>query len=176
MMSIFNKLFILFFAVSITGCLEPTANVDIAAIKKNLKKAKKQSPVDDDDSFEAKIVDYTASGKRDPFTPFISPVVDSDRPEFKRKLTPLQKYDLQQLTLVGIVYGVPNPKALIETPDRKGFIIERGTALAKNCRVKLINEFEVLLKQDVTMEDEENICTKLKLHKTKKEFLSQQEK
>ncbi len=48
------------------------------------------------------------------------------------ELTPLQKVDVEDLKLVGIVKNPDGNTALIQTPDGKGYFLRRGLPLGKN--------------------------------------------
>jgi type IV pilus assembly protein PilP len=68
---------------------------------------------------------YDPAGKRDPFmSPFYTPPEDIVPEEAK---TPLQRFDLGQLKLVGIIWEADEPKALIEDGGGLGYIVTRGT-------------------------------------------------
>lgn len=70
---------------------------------------------------------YDPVGKRDPFlSPFARPLED-DLPEEAK--TPLQRFDLGQLKLVGVIWEAGEPKALIEDGGGLGYIVTRGTLI-----------------------------------------------
>ncbi len=48
------------------------------------------------------------------------------------ELTPLQKVNVEDLKLVGIVKNPEGNTALIQTPDGKGYFLRRGLPLGKN--------------------------------------------
>jgi type IV pilus assembly protein PilP len=70
---------------------------------------------------------YNPIGKRDPFRTFIA---TADEEEI-RSPTPLQRYELEQYELTGIVWGVDRPRALVEDPEGMGHVIELGTYVGK---------------------------------------------
>lgn len=71
---------------------------------------------------------YNPIGKKDPFRSFLALAQnDDDVPK-----TPLQRYDLDQYQLVGIVWGVDRPRALVEDPEATGHVVEIGTYMGKN--------------------------------------------
>jgi len=70
---------------------------------------------------------YDPIGKPDPFEPF-----DFSRIGVFIPTSPLQQFELNQLKLVGIIWGIPDARALIEDPAGKGYIIQRGTKVGKN--------------------------------------------
>lgn len=73
---------------------------------------------------------YNPTGKRDPFRP----------PEREERALdqinevctePLCQFDLEQLTLVAVVTGGPNPLGMVEDPEKRGFIIKRNARMGK---------------------------------------------
>ncbi len=73
---------------------------------------------------------YDPVGKRDPFlSPFyIAPEQDV----VDEVTTPLQRFHLGQLRLVGVIWQTGQPKALIEDGDGLGYIVEAGTRIGAN--------------------------------------------
>ncbi len=71
---------------------------------------------------------YNPIGKRDPFRSFISGRLDEEI----RAPTPLQRFDIEELLLVGIVWGIDHPRALIADPEKTSHVVERGTYIGKN--------------------------------------------
>ncbi len=80
----------------------------------------------EEDASEPEYV-YNPIGKRDPFRTFIA---TADEEEI-RSPTPLQRYELEQYELTGIVWGVDRPRALVEDPEGMGHVIELGTYVGK---------------------------------------------
>lgn len=72
---------------------------------------------------------YVETGKPDPFRPLL---LGRERGVERGELTPLQQYSLDQLNLVGVVSGISEPKAMVEDPLGKGYIVQRGTWIGKN--------------------------------------------
>lgn len=74
---------------------------------------------------------YDPKGRADPFKPFVAP------PQLEKgllgsgPLTPLQKFDISQLNLVGIIWGIEDSKAILEDSTGKGYIISKGTYIGK---------------------------------------------
>lgn len=82
--------------------------------------------VDDHDEEYA----YDPSGKRDPFRPLFllrRPAAQTVEP-----MTPLQRYEIGQLRLVGVVYDLAPPRAMVEDSSGLGFILTPGTAIGPN--------------------------------------------
>ncbi len=88
---------------------------------------------------------YNPVGKRDPFKPFIA--LGPKKSVSKAPLTPLQRYDVSELKLVGILQSPTGYRALVEDASGKGFIITKGTLIGReNGRVKEIREDRVIIK------------------------------
>jgi len=72
---------------------------------------------------------YNPIGKRDPFRTFLT---KDNEDENGPARTDLQKYDIDQYKLVGIVWGNERPRALVQDPTGEGFVMEIGTYIGKN--------------------------------------------
>lgn len=68
---------------------------------------------------------YVGAGKRDPFRPFL---IDNKR----LQLTPLQKYELGQLKVAGVISGASMPRAMVEDGGGMGYIVTIGTPMGPN--------------------------------------------
>jgi len=93
---------------------------------------------------------YDPSGKRDPFfSPLHRVTETSPVPDEAR--TPLQRLDIGQFKLVGVILDSTEPKALIEDNSGLGYIVTRGTLIgskggiirAIESRRVLVEEYEV---------------------------------
>jgi len=71
---------------------------------------------------------YNPAGRRDPFRPFTLDI----RPEVRTQLTPLQRYELGQLVVVGTVWELSPPRAMVEDSVGMGFIVTIGTPIGRN--------------------------------------------
>ena len=74
---------------------------------------------------------YNPIGKRDPFR---SPDLDLARASAVNSAAcnePLCKFDLDQLTLVGVVSGDANPVAMVQDPQGRGYILHRNTRIGR---------------------------------------------
>jgi type IV pilus assembly protein PilP len=60
---------------------------------------------------------------RDPF----QSVYEQRRRKSEEILHPLQKYSLQNLKVLGVIWGVSQPRALIRTPDGNEYSVVEGT-------------------------------------------------
>ncbi len=72
---------------------------------------------------------YNPRGRRDPFMPLIvreeKKVKSADRP-------PLERYNLTEFKLTGIVWGGFGYNAMFEGPDGKGYFVRTGTIIGQN--------------------------------------------
>jgi type IV pilus assembly protein PilP len=94
---------------------------------------------------------FVPEGRIDPFRPFIESLITQQQPRPEVPLTPLQKYTISQLKLVGIIEGSKEPKALIQDSTNKGYIITKGTLIGpNNGRVVEITSDEVVVVEEST--------------------------
>ncbi|MCK5507514.1 MAG: pilus assembly protein PilP [Desulfobacterales bacterium] len=78
---------------------------------------------------------YKVEGKVDPFASIFGEGVSAldDQKDKKRiPLTPIEKVDLSELKLVGIIFAPSGNKALVENVSGKGFVIKKGTRIGIN--------------------------------------------
>lgn len=99
---------------------------------------------------------YDPTGKADPFKPLFATEAERVLPAQQKTkrprlpLTPLQRIDLSQFKLVGIVLSHGGNKALVEEPSGKGYIISKGTYIGQNFgRVKQILKDKVVVEEEV---------------------------
>ncbi len=102
---------------------------------------------------------YNPIGKRDPFRSFLS-LGNRGRDPIPR--TPLQKFELDEYQLVGIVWGVERPRALVEDPQGVGYVMEIGTYIGKNWgKVTQISPSEVMVTEEYQTIDGELVVNTL---------------
>jgi type IV pilus assembly protein PilP len=89
--------------------------------------------------------EYDATGKRDPFRSF----VDEQKLKLaKHERGPLEQFDLNQLTVVAVVWGTERPRALVQDPSGRGYVIQVGTPIGKNDGLVLqIGDNSVLVRE-----------------------------
>lgn len=84
---------------------------------------------------------YDPRGKPDPFRPLVvekpevpppSPAPKPPKEPALEAATPLERIDLSQLKLVAIIWGIKEPRAMVEDGAGKGYIITQGTTIGKN--------------------------------------------
>jgi type IV pilus assembly protein PilP len=89
---------------------------------------------------------YSPIGKRDPFRSFFEEFQQQGEND---ELTELQRFEVDQLKLTGIVTGRATPYAMVEDPNKKGHTLTRGTLLGKNWgRVATITVECVVIKEE----------------------------
>jgi len=69
---------------------------------------------------------YNPIGKRDPFASFIQ----TDSPPEVSADAPLQRFEVAELTVTGIVWG-DNPKAMVLAPDNSVHVVQMGTYVGR---------------------------------------------
>ncbi len=122
-----------------------------------LDKKKKPSPAKDL---------YNPKGKIDPFLPLfredpLAKAAAKKKRRTRRPLTPLEKLDLSQLRLVGIIRAPSGNKALVQEASGKGYIIKKGTRLGRNS-----GQVVQILRSKVIVEEEvENVLGKMTMRK-----------
>ena len=90
---------------------------------------------------------YDPTGKRDPFRPFM---LDLHSQEPREPGTPLQRYDLGELTLVAVLWEVSPPRALVQDTSGMGYIVTAGTPIGRrNGVVKAIEPSRVVVEERV---------------------------
>ena len=105
---------------------------------------------------------YDAKDKIDPFEPLFKekPVIAKKKINKKRiPRTPLERIDLSQLKLVGIIMASSGNRALVEESSGKGYVIKKGTYIGINSG-KVVK----IKKEKVVVEEEfEDVFGKTKL-------------
>ena len=118
--------------VSLSGCDDDSANTGKPGPSAQAPAAADLADEDtiggEDDENEEDVYTYNPIGKRDPFRSFIS----GPREDDIRSPTPLQRWDIDQFLLVGIVWGVEQPKAMVEDPENQSHVLEIGTYIGRN--------------------------------------------
>ncbi len=125
------------FLFLIGGCGEGTPPSSLisktkppTAVKKKeepVKVAEKKEP----EKKEEADYSYNPAGKPDPFRPFIQ-LVSAKGGSNTAALTPLQKYEVNQLKLVAIISSPGGNIGLVEDVAGKGYFLKKGTWIGKN--------------------------------------------
>lgn len=86
---------------------------------------------------------YDAKNRRDPFQPYVDVRPIADNPLY---MTPLQRYELSDFKLVGIMWDVHDPKAMFVDPDKQVHVVGRDESIGKkNGYIAVIREGEVVV-------------------------------
>ena len=105
---------------------------------------------------------YNPIGKRDPFRSFLNFTRRDDRNS--ERLGPLQKYEIDQYHLVGIIWGIDRPRALVQDPSDTGHVAEIGTYIGKNWgKVTQITQAEVVVTEEYQTIDGELVVNNINL-------------
>jgi len=96
---------------------------------------------------------YDPKGKIDPFEPLFQQEPAASRAQKKKvrkgPLTPLERVDLSQLKLTGVILAQSGNKALIKEASGKGYIVKVGTPIGINS-----GKIVAILKDRVVVEEE----------------------
>jgi type IV pilus assembly protein PilP len=88
---------------------------------------------------------YDPTDKTDPFKSYIRRQVTL---ESDASSSPRERFDLSQLIVMGIIWGVDEPRALVKDPTGKGYIVKAGTPIGKNKgRILRIEDNKVVVKE-----------------------------
>ncbi len=134
----FMGILLLAFLSVIGGCGDKeTKQVSktLAPQKAEVRTVKKQAPQTNEQEAgkTPPVYVYDPAGKRDPFEPLLTvrkPIENDGLP-----VTPLQKFDLGQFRLVGIIIGKDEPIAMVMVPGGKSYILKKGVKIGKNAGV-----------------------------------------
>lgn len=96
---------------------------------------------------------YNPNNKRDPFQSFLATASeDSLLDNIPR--TPLQKYEVGQYNLTGIIWGIDRPRALVEDPEGIGHVVEVGTYMGtKWGKVESIEDGLIIVTEELQTVD-----------------------
>lgn len=94
---------------------------------------------------------YDPKGRRDLFRPFVESALIGDDASSGPQL-PLQQFEVDQLELVGIIWNVPDPKALFLDPRKQLHTVRRDERIGrKNGYVAVIRQGEVVVVEAVNI-------------------------
>ena len=89
---------------------------------------------------------YNPVGKRDPFKVFMGELVKEDVTTAK---APLERYDLDELTLTGVAWGLSDPRALLRAPDGYSYIVKTNSRVGKNRgRVSRVTRRQIFVEEE----------------------------
>ncbi len=89
---------------------------------------------------------FSSAGLRDPFRP--TNLRRNMNAGARENLSPLERYELGQLKVVGIVWDLNQPKAMVEDTAGLGYIVKVGTPIGSNeGKVKAIHRNEIVVQE-----------------------------
>lgn len=159
----------------------PKANKipDSKVSSKDTKGAEKKVPAEQADKQEKVVAEaeksealavvpdqYIPTGKIDPFTPLYNEeqVLAVAKPTKQRRrghLTPLEKVDLSQLKLLGVILAPSGNRAMVSEASGKGYVVTVGTYMG----ISSGRVIEILQDRIIVEEEVENILGKISLRK-----------
>ncbi|MDO9565192.1 MAG: pilus assembly protein PilP [Candidatus Desulfaltia sp.] len=131
--------------ISVSNIAEPkiqkTIKSPVALLTQKPDNAVKEIAVLKPEPVVTKTMLYNPEGKIDPFAALFKeekPAAGGDGEAMGKAgicipHTPLQKADLSQLKLVGIIYASSGNRAMVEEASGRGYVIEEGTFIGTNC-------------------------------------------
>lgn len=88
-----------------------------------------------------------APGRRDPFRP-ITLNVRAVSTRRRENLSPLERFEIGQLKLVGVVWNVKEPTALVEDNSGLGYMVKVGTPIGSNDgRIKEVKRDSLIVEE-----------------------------
>lgn len=91
---------------------------------------------------------YNPLGRRDPFMPLIIKQGAKEREKSFAARPPLERYDIKEFKLTGIVWGGFGYNAMLEAPDGKGYFIRVGSVIGPNKGVvKRITQDSIIIEE-----------------------------
>jgi type IV pilus assembly protein PilP len=88
---------------------------------------------------------------KDPFKPFVvAKPIPVNTPDIVKKAKsdalPIHSFDVDKFTLIGIITGGKQNRAMVTDPDKKGYVLREGMKIGKSDGVvKKINKDNVLV-------------------------------
>jgi len=96
---------------------------------------------------------YLPEGRRDPFRSMLRDASGSDgaKKTDEINLPPLQRVTVAELSVIGIVWGGFGYTAMVQTPDGRGYTVQRGARIGNNNGVvSAITEKAVIVEERFT--------------------------
>jgi type IV pilus assembly protein PilP len=142
----------LLFAFVAGGCGKeepaPAQVVNKTMPKEAAKAAEAAQPVAVSVAQPPPVVVYNPAGKRDPFVAFLKVRKKDARPSIG-SLFPLQRYELGEFRLVGVIWSPKAAQALVEDSEGKGYTLTVGTKIGQSGGVVTrITDKEVVVREE----------------------------
>lgn len=107
------------------------------------------------------VYDYDSKGKRDPFQPYFGQTELTPGAEIG-PITFLQRFDLAELKLIGVIWDVSRPKAMILTPAGGVYVVEVNTKVGRNnAYIGAIREGEIVVVEPFDDDGKKSYNTKV---------------
>lgn len=121
----------------------PTATTPQAQIAEDVANGSSNSGLAELEGFLEPFI-YDVPNRRDPFLAFAEFIPQEEGP--LRALTPAQRYALEELRLVGVMWEVKDPKAMFMDPDEEVLVLGRDESIGnRNGYIAAIREGEVVV-------------------------------
>ncbi len=124
-------LILLLCGAGIAGCSDsgkPTAPITPASVKPKQQLITQGTTTATAEKTQV-VYSYNPLGRRDPFSPII---VRDERKAQSEDRPPLERYNLFEFKLTGLVWGGFGYNAMLEGPDGKGYFVRVGTIIGLN--------------------------------------------
>ena len=106
---------------------------------------------------------YNAAGKIDPFRPLVKAEVPKKNTSLV-KLTPLQRFDINQLKLVGIAGTGAKKIAMVLDPRGRSYVVSPGTLIGQNNgRVMHVLEDQIVVEEKKSDDSKKSKVNRLTL-------------
>ena len=141
-----------------------------ASTKKDAEKQNQKTEADKKLTPFKEVYTYNPSGKVDPFVPILSESLEDESPQKNAgdkkiaqevPLTPLQKLNADDFTLVAVISTPKGLCALLEDPAMNGFIIKEGMQIGKKAGVIKKIFYNSVLVEEKTDETQESSAKKI---------------
>ena len=130
------------------GCKGKKGTAPVHPVKRPVAKAAEPSPLQEEEKVERQTYTYDAKGRRDPFTSLID--VAKAKPVKRKGATPMENYDVSEITLLAVVWDSHQNYALIKLPDNKTYTIRKGMTLGLyGGKVEEIAKDSVLIREQI---------------------------
>lgn len=104
---------------------------------------------------------YRADNRRDPFEPY-SEVKPSGDGNMSMVRLPLQRFDIDDIRLIGIIWDVENPRAMFLDPSKAVHVLGKDDRIGRsNGYIAVIREGEVVVVEPVTIRGELAYSTRI---------------
>lgn len=107
------------------------------------------------------VYEYDSRGKRDPFQPYFGQTELTPGAEIG-PITFLQRFDLKELKLIGIIWDVSRPKAMVADPSGGVHVVEVNAKIGRNnAYVGAIREGEIVVVEPFDDDGKKSYNTKI---------------